>query len=64
MGKCRYKNEYGFVCGQQTSRNQPLCALHAGIVKMKEQGIWEDILKKSKDKDYDPYEDITGDKDD
>ena len=55
MGRCRYINKYNMTCGASTCNNHPYCSLHTSIQKMKDEGTWEDIQKKSKDKDYDPY---------
>ncbi len=55
MGKCRYVNEYGFICGERTAQNNRLCSRHSKIEELKKSGLWEETLKKSKDKDYDPY---------
>ena len=55
MAKCRNINRFGDRCNANTCRNNPLCALHTSIQKMKDEGTWEDIQHKAKDKDYDPH---------
>lgn len=60
MGKCRYVNQYGFICGERTAHNRKLCARHEQIEKLKKEGLWEETLKKAQDKDYDPYKEHYG----
>lgn len=61
MGRCRYRNKYGMVCGMKTLGNKQYCSTHEKVQQLKDEGVWDDVVKKANDKDYDPYKEASND---
>lgn len=61
MGRCKYINDYGMACGVKTLGNKQYCSVHEKVQKLKDEGLWEETVKKANDKDYDPYKEASHD---